>query len=49
MEIPTRERAKKSVSFLDQKEEPSGDKDAGIDLWPTPTPLAKSVVSWLLS
>uniref|UniRef100_A0A0D3EDV4 CCHC-type domain-containing protein n=3 Tax=Brassica TaxID=3705 RepID=A0A0D3EDV4_BRAOL len=43
MEIPTRERAKKSVSFLDQKEEPSGDKDAGIDLWATPTPLAKSV------
>ncbi|KAG2300067.1 hypothetical protein Bca52824_036539 [Brassica carinata] len=43
MEIPTREGAKKSVSFLDQKKVPVGGKDASSDLWATPTPLAKSV------
>ncbi|KAJ0266436.1 Nucleoporin-like protein [Hirschfeldia incana] len=43
VEIPTREGAKKSVSFLDQKQVPVGGKDASSDLWATPTPLAKSV------
>ncbi|KAF8113446.1 hypothetical protein N665_0050s0094 [Sinapis alba] len=43
LEIPTREGAKKSVSFIDQKKVPVGGKDASSDLWATPTPLAKSV------
>ncbi|CAH8285969.1 unnamed protein product [Eruca vesicaria subsp. sativa] len=43
MEIPLREVAKKNVSFLDQKEDTIGDKDASNDIWASPIALAKSV------
>lgn len=49
MEIPLREGVKKNMSFLDKRKQPIGAKDASSELWATPTPLAKSIVSCLLS
>lgn len=47
--MPLREGAKKNVSFFDERKEVTGGKDASSELWATPTPLAKSMVSCLLS
>ncbi|CAA7059057.1 unnamed protein product [Microthlaspi erraticum] len=44
LEMPSREGAKKSVSFFDERKEVSGGKDANRELWATPTPIAKSMV-----
>jgi len=44
-----REGAKKNMSLFDKAKEPIGGKDANSEIWATPTPLAKSIVSCLLS
>lgn len=49
LEFPSREEAKKDMSFFDKRKEPISGKDANSELWTTPTPLAKSIVSCLLS
>lgn len=47
--MPLREGAKKNMSFVDKNKDPIGGKDASRELWATPTPLSKSIVSCLLS
>uniref|UniRef100_A0A1J3G961 Nuclear pore complex protein NUP1 n=1 Tax=Noccaea caerulescens TaxID=107243 RepID=A0A1J3G961_NOCCA len=44
LEMPSREGAKKSVSFFDERKEVTGGKDANSELYATPTPLPKSMV-----